>query len=859
LNFILLKLLKIIFLAVFISGILYSCSQYKNTFVSRNFHNTTARYNAYFLAREKMKEVEFKINQASVDDYNKVLSVFPVIQDATKSTIKPDLDDVIKKAALINEKHKNSNWLDDGFVIIGKSDFYKGEYPSAIEFFKYVNSISKDPIPRHAALILLMRTFITMEDYDNASLVIDYLKKETPDKNNLRDLSLTQAYYYQKLEEYDKALENLNVALPLIKKGDQKARVHFIIGQINQMTGNDADAYHHYRSTLKNNPTYELSFYSRLFLAQVTELEKSNDKKKIQRYFKKLLKDKKNEEYKDKIYYEMAMFEMKQENVKKGIELFKKSIAASTNNNAQKGRAYLKLGEIYYDKEDFELSKLYYDSTVAAWDKKDKNYKGISSRQKILEEFVKQYQIVEREDSLQRLVKDTTGLSKYIDNIIARQEREKKEKEEREIKAKNDKNKAAANTGPAISANASWYFGNASAVAQGKGEFLKKWGNRKLEDNWRRSTKEVVLTKEEEKEETATNVPVKENKDEANAKARAAAKQKMYSDLPFTTEQMTASNKRYEEALYELGKIYNLKLHEKKNAIESFEVFLTKFYPSEKTPEVLYFLYLLFSEKADGKAATYKAKILGEFPRSLYAKILKNPNYLSESKISNKKAAEKYKQAYEPYQQEQYLYADTLLKLITIEFPDNDIEDKITFLRILITGKTKNAIVYKKELESFISGFPESPLVAKAQELLKVSQKFIANRTSAGDSIKTNEVRFSKDLIKPHYCVFMFFRGKVVPEKNLKDFDDYNKASKIAGVTTEIFNFNDTLFFVTVKTFTGKFTSENYLLDLTEKKSFLSNYGYTKDKGFIITKDNYQLLIQSKNINSYLNFFKENY
>jgi tetratricopeptide (TPR) repeat protein len=855
----LVKLLKIIIVTFSISGILYSCSQHKNTFVSKNFHNTTAHYNAYFLAREKMKEVEFKINQSSVDDYNKVLPVFPVIQDATKTSIKPNLDDVIKKAALINEKHKNSNWLDDSFVIIGKSELYKGEFPSAIEFFKYVNTISKDPVPRHAALILLMRTFIVMEDYDNASLVIDYLKKETPDKNNLRDLSLTQAYYYQKLEDYDKALENLNVALPLIKKGDQKARVHFIVGQINQMSGNDADAYHHYRSTLKNNPTYELSFYSRLFLAQVTELEKSTDKKKIMRYFKKLLKDKKNEEYKDKIYYEMAMFEMKQKNVKKGIELFKKSIVASTNNNAQKGRAYLKLGEIYYDEEDFQLSKLYYDSTVAMWDKKDKNYKPISSRQKILEEFVKQFQIVKREDSLQKLVKDTTGLSKYIDNIIARQEKEKKDKEERAIKAKNDKNKAVANTGPAISANSQWYFGNASAVSQGKGEFLKKWGNRKLEDNWRRSTKEVALGKEEEKVETVTAPIVKENKDEADAKARNAAKQKMYSDLPFTAEQFAASNKRYEEALYELGKIYNLKLNEKNNAIGSFENFLIKFYPSEKTPEVLYFLYLLFNERSDGKAATYRAKILNEFPRSLYAKILKNPNYLSESKITNKKAAEKYKQAYEAYQQEQFLYADTLLKLIKIEFPDNDIEDKITFLGILITGKTKNAIIYKSELESFISGFPDSKLVSRAKELLKVSQEFITNRTSAGDSIKTNEVRFSKDLIKPHYCVFLFSKEKVTPEKVLKEFNDYNSATKATGITTEISNFSDTSFFIVLKTFTGKFTSENYMLDLTEKKSFLSNYSYTNYKAFIITKDNYKLLIQSKNINSYLDFFKENY
>jgi outer membrane protein assembly factor BamD (BamD/ComL family) len=359
--------------------------------------------------------------------------------------------------------------------------------------------------------------------------------------------------------------------------------------------------------------------------------------------------------------------------------------------------------------------------------------------------------------------------------------------------------------------------------------------------------------------EDVTNPVIKENKDEIDAKERIAKKKKMYSDLPFTAAQLSVSNQRYEEALYELGKIYNLKLNEKNNAIKSFESFLAKFYPSDKTPEVMYFLYLIFNQKSDARASAYKEKILRDFPKSLYAKILKNPNYLSESKVSNKKAAEQYKKAYEAYQHEQFLYADTLLELIKIEYPDNDIEDKLTFLGILITGKTKNAIVYKSELEAFIAGFPESPLVPKAKELLKISQEYIKGRTSEGDSIKSNEVKFSKDLIKPHFCVFMLSRTKVTPENALKDFNDYNKTIKAVGLTAGLAYINDTSFFIILKTFSGKFTSENYLLDLIEKKSFLAKHGYTNYKGFIITKDNYQLLIQSKNIKSYLDFYKENY
>jgi tetratricopeptide (TPR) repeat protein len=815
-----------------------------------------------------MKEIDQQIIKESMDDYNKILPVYPVIKESTKSAIKPGLDEVIKKAALINEKHKNSQWLDDSYVIIGKSNMYKGEYPDAVEFFKYVNTISKDPVPRHAAIILLLRTFIAMEDYENASLVSDYMKKETPNKKNLKDLYLAQALYHQIFEDYDKALVNLNAAFPLIKKGEQKARVSFIIGQINQLKNKDKEAFNHYRITLKNNPTYELSFYSRLNLAQVTELSRSNDRKRIQRYFKKLLKDKKNEEYKDKIYYEMAMFEIKQENMSKGISFLEKSLRANSANTFQKGRSYLKLGEIYYDKENFQLSKYYYDSTIAVWDKKEKDYKKIASRQKILAEFVKQLTIIQREDSLQRLAKmDTASLNKLITNMIVKEEEAAQKEKERQEKIKEDKlNQAtqAAAIVPSTNPNSKgWYFTNAIAYNQGKSDFLKNWGKRKLEDNWRRSAKESTESKDvQEKPEPVTKAIVEKPDESKKAMARSLEKQKRLRDLPNTPELLVASEKKVEEAMYELGKIYNLKLNEKKNAIKTFEKFVDRFPQSEHTAEVLYFLYLIYKDYKDPKADLYKDKLLQEFPRSLYAKILINPNYLNESKVSNKIAAEKYKQAYELYKNKLYIDADAVLKATKAEIPESDIDDKFELLRIIISGKTKSALIYKNELDEFIKNFPTSLLIPKAQELLKTSKDYISQRVGKGDSIKTNEVRYFKDIIKLHYCTFAFPKGKVSSDALLKDFKSYNKKIWQPGdaeLQTEFKPLNDTLDLIVVKTFSGKFSSENYLIDILEKKSFISKYSFIDYKGFIISKENYQLLIESKNINSYLKFFKENY
>ena len=372
---------------LFLGGIIFisGCSQDNYSLVNRAYHNTTAHYNAYFLAGEKMKEVDEQIWQANVDDYNKVLKIYPTIDAALKTTIAPGLEEVIKKAALPVTKHKNSNWVDDSYILIGKSRLYQDEFDLALETFKFVNTKGADINARHAALIYLMRTFIVTKDFEHANAVFDYLKKEKLSKENSSNFYITRAHQYAVLEDYKKAEPYLTLAVKDVAKKDFKARIHFIIAQINQLYGNNQEAVVNYNFVLKNNPSYELSFYTKLYRTQVTEFKDQDDKKRIENYFKKLLKDKKNTEYKDKIYYEMGMFQLKQKNIQPAVAFFKKSLIEKSINKYQKATTYLRLGKTYYEElRDYENAKLYYDSTVAVWDPKDKEFRIIAQRQKIL-------------------------------------------------------------------------------------------------------------------------------------------------------------------------------------------------------------------------------------------------------------------------------------------------------------------------------------------------------------------------------------------------------------------------------------------------------------------------------------------
>ncbi len=293
---------------------LFCCSPEKNNFVSKIYNNTTAHYNAYFIAKSQLDEVKAAIEKSNKNNFNKILNVFSAIDSSTIKSEQPQLEDCIKKASIAIQRHPNSKWVDDCYILIGKARYYLGDFPDAIETFKYVNTKSKDDNARHDALIALMRTFIDDNQDNNALAVSDYLNREKLNFENRKMLGLTRAYYYQKHQDYDNVVKYLVDVAPYLKKKENSDRINFIIGQIYQLKGFDAEAYNYYSQCLHSNPSFEMSFYSKLNMAEVTQLTEKQDVKKVRKYFKRLLHDQKNVDFKDKIYYEMGNFEMKENN-----------------------------------------------------------------------------------------------------------------------------------------------------------------------------------------------------------------------------------------------------------------------------------------------------------------------------------------------------------------------------------------------------------------------------------------------------------------------------------------------------------------------------------------------------------------
>ena len=704
----------------FLGSILFGCSQYSSSPLSVGFHNVNAKYNALFQANIKMLEAQKTLFEAHKDNYSQQLPVLIPIDSNSAGAVNEQLTAIIKKASLVVERHQNSKWLDDAYVLIGQARLLKGDYKNAIETFKFVNTTATSDKARDAALVGLMRAYTEQGEYQTALRVAELLSEENLNDANTRDFYLTKAYLHQLKEEYATSVAILEEALPYMKKNEQKARVLYATGQMYEALDKKNEASEMYLAVSKSRPSYDLGFYAKLNNALVLG-ENSG--------FEKMLKDSKNKDLQDKIYEAMSMVEMRKGNAKDGVKLLQAS-ARNSQNIKQLPFTYLKLADLYYNKmNNYELAAAYYDSTASLLSPQESQYKRVIDKQRSLTDYVKQVVIIRTEDSLQRLAKmNPAQLEKVLEKVVM----DKIAKEAADLqKAQEVVNRGLQQQGKAVNetftdANkVNWYFTNPLATAQGKTSFTTTWGTRLLEDNWRRSSKEGTFSNFTQTSVNQTNnnqnIP-NLGANQPNASGIKADIAELKTRIPFSPETFAASMKRKEDASFELGKIYKFKLNEPRNAVISFEKFLTDFPKSTHEPEALYLLVLLNEDNPAGKAV-YQKRLMKDYEDSFFARQLNRTSTETLSTNKESEAQKLYAEAYDYYSANNFTDALNFVETGLKQYPNSQIEDKFVFLKTMLLAKAGNLETYQKALKNFITDYPKSQLLAMAKERLAAVEK----------------------------------------------------------------------------------------------------------------------------------------
>lgn len=841
-------------LSIVVLILLVRCSSEQNTVTGSVYHNLTAHYNGYYYAKEKIREVEQVIQQSLDDDHNQVLRLYPKLDTVLAKTYVKDTEEAVKMASISIQRHPNSKWVDDNYLMVGLARLYDCDFVNAIQTFKFVNTKSNNINTRHEALVYLIRTFTENGEYEKAEEAFRFLEKQPINKSNAKKLYLEKAYYYQVLDNFDNMVRNLAMADSLLGRGDERGRIYFIIGQVYQKLGFGSEAYNYYRKCIGTNPDYEIDFYARLNMAQVARLDDSRDIKTVRNQFEKMLTDAKNQEFRDKIYYELAEFELKQGNLKEAITNYSASAHAGTNKRIQ-GSAYLRLGQINFDSlKKYSLAKNYYDSAVSALPQDFENLENIKKRQEVLGEFAKYTETITWQDSLLNMATlDSLTLRAQLDSIFANKKSLEESGKKKRRRAQGGGNNNQNNPFFLEDSNTTgdWYFGNLSAVAAGQSEFQRIWGRIALEDNWRRSNKSTINV-QQESEVAAIDAEAKSTTEGTAAKEVDEAA-KIFRQLPKTSEDKQKALAKIEEAYFRLGDLYYLNLNEKNNAIESYSTLLGRFPKSEFKPEVLYKLYLINHELSNSKAEAYSSQLISEHPNSSFAKLLLNPNYLQETSEAAEKQKVIYADAYQDFEQGHNKDSQDKLNE-AMALGETQFTPQLELLRILITGKTENMGIYQAELEAFLEKHPDDPVSSYAKQLLTASkslQQKLANASS---------IRYEGSLDKPHYFVVAHQQVSKMSDLLTTTLEKFIQQN-FRGSRLETSNLilNETYVLTMVTEFPDAPSAVDFFDKFNKQTSLDGVISTYKFNTFVITKDNSDILYRTKALDEYLTFFDRNY
>lgn len=720
-----------------------ACSQYSSSPGSVAFHNLTAKYNAYYIARLETELAERAMHKAYQDNYNQLLPIVMPLDSTLGMSVRPQLENAIKKASIVAERHQNSKWLDDSYTLIGKNRLYLGQYDDGVEALRYVFANGRDEDDKNTALIWLMRAYTQKGDYDNALDVGEYLRQQSLTKEATRNFYLAKAAIHQQQGEYLTAVAILEQAFPLLKRSPEKARLHYVAGQLYDRIGQYALAADHYRDVGKNRPTYDLSFYASMnSLQNRVLLDPKVDLSDVG--FDKMLRDRKNNDLRDRIYYTMGLLAERRGRYPDAIGYLQKSVQVARANPEQIPYTYLELARINYDRlENYETAQAYYDSALVTLPQQAEQYKIVSDRKKALDEFVTQLAIVRTEDSLQTLAQmNPAALERKLDAIIEGEEEEKRQLllKAQEALAASSRPSASDIGTPFISGNERrWELYDPTMVNQGRVEFRRLWGNRTLEDNWRRANKENAsftagapnpdLKAAVVPEKTELNLQP-ETTMAKGSEAWVARRDELRKNVPITEMALASSEKREEDALYRLGKIYRFDLKESDKSVTTFTRLLNDFPKTAYREEIYYLIYLSLEENNKNRPL-WKEKLLAEFPNSSYARLL-NQAQLSNNDSGDSpaagSAAKTYDTIYKLYTSGNFSEALAQAENALAVYQTNPLIDKFALLRIFLIGKVHGRDAYLQAINEFIRLYPESSLLPRVQEMLEVSGRASVRR-----------------------------------------------------------------------------------------------------------------------------------
>ena len=911
----------------FAAFLLWSCSTKKNTKATRFYHAFNSRYNIYFNGKTAFDEALKAMQDGYKENYSDQILMYPIsAQPKEKQTTGGPFDRAIEKGNKAIKLHsikakppKKPGWKNDPkqrawqeqeeynpflkhcWLLVGEAQFYNADFLQASATFSYIaRHYAGDEEMVAEARLWQARSYAEMGWFYEAEDILSKLNTNGIPKKNLNQYAAVYADYLIKEKRFEDAIPYLKTAIKAEKNGKQRARMRYLLGQLYADQELDGLAYQAFQQVIRSNPPYELEFAARI---RQTEVFAGRDYQKVVKTLKRMAKSQKNQDYLDQVYYALGNVYLNRADTTNAITYYQLGIDSSKQNGMDKALCQIKLGDLYFQMRDYIHAQPCFSGALAGIQKEYKDYPRVSKLSAVLDELVVHAEAVHQQDSLQALAKmpEAERLA-VIDKAIAdliKQEEEEKKQAEKEAYLADQEAKGTGIDRPGTETNAivlptgsngsTFYFYNPQTVAQGKAQFQKKWGRRTLEDNWRRKKKELTTFNDPadtEMADAATEtdlgaegqaLPTDSLESGMDPVAADDPHQREYylQQLPFTQEDIDASNVIIIDGLYNMAMIYKDKLEDLSLSVEGFEELERRFPENEHLLESYYQVYLIALRTHDeALAAAYKQKLIDKFADSDYAVAIADPNYEYNIRMMDAVQDSIYEQTYTAYLADDTTLVRRNYQQVSEKYPLANLLPKFMFLEALTYVQAGDPEGFKAALKALLEKYPKADVSELAGEMLKGVLRGRAmvqggvrgmswdlrfgvgedGSLSAADSARV----FTAEPNTPYKLLLMYPEGSVDKNQLLFAVAAYNFANFMVKEFDLTFQTAGPIEMLQV----SGFVNFDEILHYYKLIYGPDGYASALDRAISvlpISDDNYETLMHGKTLDEYITFFAEHF
>jgi hypothetical protein len=720
----------------------------------------------------------------------------------------------------------------------------------------------------------------TLVERDREEEALRYIRELEGDPNLFaevrRQIPPLRAYIFLKLDKTEPARQALEQAVELASNRQDKARYTYIMAQLYRRADQPDDAFAAFRQAKRYSNDYTMEFNSRLNMALNEWLAGRETQEDAVANLEQMLKEEKNAEFRDQIYFVMATIALEGNDREQAIANLVNSLRVSSANPNQRAEAYLTLADLYFEEEDYVMAKSYYDSTLQVMKPIAEDYQRVSRLSNNLKEIAAAIQTINLQDSLLRI----SRLSEEEKQELAFEIKAKEEQARLEaIKAqagtssrtgRPSSRKGAAglqtatafgqqapNTPRPVTANLSgpestFFAYDPKALRRGERDFQRKWGNRKLEDNWRRSSHSGASLFDDEEgvqEEPAASVF---NEDEVA---------QILDDVPSGPEEVKLAEFELQQAMFSLGTLYRDRMKDNEKCVEALVELNRRFPGNNFELDSWYYLYLAHTDLGQAlKAREYADKIQTKYSGSTYDRVIRNPNYANELLDEKAKLGRYYDQAFAAFKAGNYQKALQMCEGAKNEFgPKNELRAKFALLRAMNVGKLQGRDAYKLALKEVVAKYKDTPEQKQAREMLRILGGAVAT-LPGGDKVDLSRFKPEKDAI--HY-VLVAFEEEIDLNQVKIAVSDFNQAFfelkrlRIANIYLGK-TAKDRLPIIVIRRFKNEAEAMDYYYTYQKNKDQFVDSS-VPFKVLPITQNNYREVLRLKSATEYQAFFEQMY